>query len=286
MPNFGPIALSRPARREHIHSRDIRCRGFRREDGLWDIEATLEDTKTYSFANQDRGGIAAGEPIHRMHMRLTVSDELEVRGAEAATEAGPFDLCGAITPVFASLIGLRIGPGWRKAVLERMGGVKGCTHLTELLLGPLTTTAMQTMAGARAAPAGNRRRPPPADPRHVPRARPHQRGGPATLARMAREGIARAASPIQRRVVRSASSRDQHFGRRSGSRPLRYLARRVEQRNAGTCPLATIRTTLRVIRLAFAMSNVDRRIKADASLRWLLQTLEFHYNLRKLPSPF
>ena len=150
MPNSRPMALSRPERREHIHSRDIRCRGFRREDGLWDIEATLEDTKTYSFANRDRGGVAAGEPIHRMHLRLTVSDDLEVRGAETATEAGPFDLCGAIAPVFASLIGLRIGPGWRRAVLDRMGGIKGCTHLTELLLGPLTTTAMQTMAGARA----------------------------------------------------------------------------------------------------------------------------------------
>ena len=143
------MALSRPVRREHIHSRDIRCRGFRREDGLWDIEATLEDTKTYSFANRDRGGIAAGEPIHRMHLRLTVSDDLEVHAAEAATEAGPFDLCGAITPKFASLVGLRIGPGWRRAVLERMGGVNGCTHLTELLLGPLTATAMQTLAGAR-----------------------------------------------------------------------------------------------------------------------------------------
>ena len=149
------MALSRPARREHIHSRDIRCRGFRREDGLWDIEATLEDTKTYSFANRDRGGIAAGEPIHRMHLRLTVSDGLEVRAAEAVTEAGPFDLCGAITPKFASLIGLRIGPGWRKAVLERMGGVKGCTHLTELLLGPLTTTAMQRSPAP--APAVRRR---------------------------------------------------------------------------------------------------------------------------------
>jgi hypothetical protein len=30
-----------------------------------------------------------------------------------------------------------------------MGGVKGCTHLTELLLGPVTTTAMQSIAGAR-----------------------------------------------------------------------------------------------------------------------------------------
>lgn len=163
MPNSGFIALSRPARREHIHSRDIRCRGFRREDGLWDIEATLEDTKTYSFANQDRGGVAAGEPIHRMHLRLTLSDELEVHAAEAATEAGPFDLCGAITPVFASLVGLRIGPGWRRAVLERMAGAKGCTHLTELLLGPLTTTAMQTVTAARAGRSESTRdgRPPP-----------------------------------------------------------------------------------------------------------------------------
>ena len=74
------------------------------------------------------------------------------------------------TPVFASLVGLRIGPGWRKAVLERMGGVKGCTHLTKLLLGPLTTTAMQTMAGARARrqqPTGDGRPPPILDTCHA-----------------------------------------------------------------------------------------------------------------------
>lgn len=157
------MTLSRPTRREHIHSRDIRCRGYRREDGLWDVEATLEDTKTYSFANRDRGGIAAGEPIHRMLVRLTVDDELVVQAAEAWTAAGPFDLCGAITPVFDRLKGLRVGPGWRKAVLERMGGVQGCTHLTDLLLGPVTTTLMQTVAAARARrhEAASGRKPPP-----------------------------------------------------------------------------------------------------------------------------
>ena len=144
------MTLSRPVGRNHIHSRDIHCRGYHRDDGLWDIEASLEDTKTYSFANRDRGGIAAGEPIHRMQVRLTVDDDLVVCAAEAVTEAGPFGVCGAITPVFTSLAGLRIGPGWRKAVLARMSGVQGCTHLTELLLGPVTTTAMQTVAAARA----------------------------------------------------------------------------------------------------------------------------------------
>lgn len=143
------MPLSRPEPREHIHTREIRCRGYRRTDGLWDIEGVLEDTKTYSFDNHDRKGIVSGEPIHAMRLRLTVDDDLTIRVAEAATEAGPFSICGDIAPVFATLIGLRIGPGWRKAVLERMAGVRGCTHLTDLLLGPVTTTAFQTVAPAR-----------------------------------------------------------------------------------------------------------------------------------------
>jgi hypothetical protein len=143
------MGLSRAVAREHLHSRDIHCRGFRRTDGLWDIEGVLEDSKTYSFDNRDRGGIAAGEAVHRMAIRLTVDDDMRVHAAEAATEAGPFHICGDIAPRFAELVGLTIGPGWRRAVLARMAGVAGCTHLTELLLGPLTTTAMQTVFAAR-----------------------------------------------------------------------------------------------------------------------------------------
>ncbi|HRK96389.1 MAG TPA: DUF2889 domain-containing protein [Rhodospirillales bacterium] len=104
------MPLSRPAPREHIHSREIRCRGFRRADGMWDVEGVLEDTKTYSFANHDRDGIVSGEPIHRMHVRLTVDDALVVQAAEAFTEAAPFSLCGDIAPAFAGLVGLRVGP--------------------------------------------------------------------------------------------------------------------------------------------------------------------------------
>lgn len=136
--------------REHIHTREIRCRGFRRQDGLWDIEGVLEDTKTYSFDNHDRAGIVSGEPIHRMHLRLTVDDDMVVRAAEAFTEAGPFHICGDIAPAFAALVGLKIGPGWRRAVMQRMSGAHGCTHLTDLLLGPVSTAAFQTVAAARA----------------------------------------------------------------------------------------------------------------------------------------
>ncbi len=34
------------APREHLHTREIEWRGYRREDELWDIEGRLVDTKT------------------------------------------------------------------------------------------------------------------------------------------------------------------------------------------------------------------------------------------------
>ena len=48
------------------HTRTITCKGYRRKDGLWDIEAHMTDIKTFSFENRDRGGIQAGEPVHEM----------------------------------------------------------------------------------------------------------------------------------------------------------------------------------------------------------------------------
>jgi Protein of unknown function (DUF2889) len=97
-----------------------------------------------------------------MSIRLTLDNELTVIKAEAATAAGPFAICPAITPAFAKLEGLLIGPGWRRAVQARLGGVQGCSHLVELL-GPLATTAYQTIHAwqARHAPQVASDRPPP-----------------------------------------------------------------------------------------------------------------------------
>jgi hypothetical protein len=45
------------------------------------------------------------------------------------------------------LIGLRIAPGWRRQVRERIGSNQSCTHLMDLL-GQLTATAYQTLHAA------------------------------------------------------------------------------------------------------------------------------------------
>jgi hypothetical protein len=137
-----PLSPSVP--REHIHSRQIELRGYRREDGLWDIEGHLTDTKTYGFTNEFRGEVEPGTPIHDMWLRLTVDDTLTIRGVEAVTDASPYRICPEITSNFQRLVGLQIKPGFNGKVKQLLGGVEGCTHLVELV-GPLATTAFQTI---------------------------------------------------------------------------------------------------------------------------------------------
>ncbi len=153
------MPLSPPAARRHVHTRTIECRGYEREDGLWDIEGHLVDVKTYGFEKRDHVRVEAGEPVHEMWLRLTIDDDLEIHGAEAVTDHAPTSLCGAITANFSGLVGIRIGPGWRRKAHEVVGGVKGCTHLVELL-GPLATVAYQTLWPLKSMRAGKVDSPP------------------------------------------------------------------------------------------------------------------------------
>ena len=69
------MPLSPPAARKELHLRRVEVCGYQRDDGLWDIEGRLVDTKTYGFDNFDRGRIEAGDPIHEMRLRLTLDGE-------------------------------------------------------------------------------------------------------------------------------------------------------------------------------------------------------------------
>lgn len=145
------MPLSAPQPRKPIHTRDIQCIGYERDDGLWDIEAHLVDTK--AMAHKRRLGDSMrqpGQPVHDMWIRLTIDLDMKIHDAEAHTAEGPYPTCGDITPNFKRLIGVTIGPGWRLEVGQRLGRVQGCTHLVELLW-PLATTAFQATGRAREA---------------------------------------------------------------------------------------------------------------------------------------
>lgn len=129
--------------RKEIHSRRIVCRGYLRDDGLWDIEAELLDTKGNPFALHMRM-VPAGDPIHLMAIRLTVDDELSVKDVLIDQEHIPYPKCLDAAAPMRRLIGKRIGPGWRQAIQDSLGGNKGCAHLRDML-NAMAPVAYQTV---------------------------------------------------------------------------------------------------------------------------------------------
>lgn len=144
-----PTGLSAPVAREEVHNRRIAVNGFVREDGLYDIEADLTDHKTYPFPSDFRGDVTPDQPVHHMKVRITITPSLIITAAEAVTIAGPYRICPTANDVFEGLVGLQIGPGWRRKVAAAIGGRHGCTHITELM-GPIATIAYQTRFGEAA----------------------------------------------------------------------------------------------------------------------------------------
>ncbi|WP_432470923.1 DUF2889 domain-containing protein [Amphritea sp. HPY] len=138
------MAFSKPVRRMLQHRRTVDCCGYKRTDGLWDIEARMLDVKTETVELPERGEVAAGDPFHDLGLRITLDQQLLIHQVEAFIEHSPFSICPGITSAFRKLEGTRIGPGWSRQCKDLLGGTQGCTHLYELLQ-PVATTAIQTL---------------------------------------------------------------------------------------------------------------------------------------------
>ncbi|HTH80779.1 MAG TPA: DUF2889 domain-containing protein [Ramlibacter sp.] len=140
--------LSAAAPRAPLHTRQVVCTGWEREDGFFDIEGRMSDVRTRD-QDASRGATQrkAGEPIHLMSLRLTIDDSFTIVAAEACTHQAPFADCHEISGLYGRLAGLQIRAGFQRAVKERFGDALGCTHLTELL-GPMATAAFQSIGPA------------------------------------------------------------------------------------------------------------------------------------------
>jgi hypothetical protein len=129
--------------RRPLHLRRIHCEGFARDDGLFDIEGLLVDTKPVPLRLVNRE-VPAGEPIHRMRVVLTIDRTRTIVQAQAFTESSPYPDCGEIAAAYGRLVGLRIEPGFTRAVKRLFRGTLGCSHMTELL-PPMASTAFQVL---------------------------------------------------------------------------------------------------------------------------------------------
>ncbi len=121
-----------------------------RDDGLWDIDVHMVDTRSYDCAYDELhrdGLIRAGEAVHDMWLRFTIDLDFLIHDVQASSDHTPFGVCPRAAGEMLDLVGLRIGPGWMKQVQQRVGQEKSCTHLMDLL-GQLAATAYQTLHAA------------------------------------------------------------------------------------------------------------------------------------------
>lgn len=129
-----------------VHTRTIAMNGYRRDDGLFDIEGELKDAKHHPWPSWELGVQPPEQPVHHMRLRLTLDEGYLVRAVAAALPAIPFNECRGTLPPLDGLIGATVSRGWRKAVEAALGGPAGCTHVRELLMA-MGTVAYQTLAG-------------------------------------------------------------------------------------------------------------------------------------------
>ena len=142
------MPLSAPVPRKTSHIRRVTYQGYEREDGLWDMEAELHDSKAHDMPSFRHQGVRlAGDPIHHMWLRVTIDRKLVVHAIEAAMDAHPLQDCPQARPALQGMVGACMARGWRQAIAQHLGGVASCTHLRELLFN-MATAAFQTLPAA------------------------------------------------------------------------------------------------------------------------------------------
>ncbi len=145
--------------RKPLHNRSIQVHSFEREDGLWDVEAELIDSKAFSYFKRDGSEQKIGQAFHHMHLRITIDSTFTILDAVAAYDASPFgEPCTSIVGAYRDLIGMNLLKSFRQQVKERFSRTAGCTHMTELA-AVLPTAAVQTMSGQRRNAADPTKRP-------------------------------------------------------------------------------------------------------------------------------
>ncbi len=132
-----------------LHQRKIAITGFQLEDGQFLVEGLLQDIRGHDMPLEDRGGcLKAGDDLHHMKIELYLNHTMEILAINVMTVASPYRLCQQVVNSYQQLVGIKIGSGWRQQALKRIGGVAGCTHLSELLFS-MATVAFQTVWAVR-----------------------------------------------------------------------------------------------------------------------------------------
>ncbi len=119
---------------ERLTTRTISVESFSAEDDRVVIEGRLEDERrvdAYSIWNEPLGP----GPVHGMVVRFLVGGvPPRIIDVEVEVTRVPYDECRDAALSVKELMGLNLSYGFSREVRARLGGIKGCVHLTSLVL--------------------------------------------------------------------------------------------------------------------------------------------------------
>ncbi len=95
--------------RRLMHRRSVECLGYLRDDGLWEVEARLVDTKPYARQDRHRGLQQPDDPVHDIRLRLAVDDSFTIRETGTNMASTPYPSCLDVEGILQRLVGERIG---------------------------------------------------------------------------------------------------------------------------------------------------------------------------------
>jgi hypothetical protein len=115
-----------------VHTREISIRTSDLGDHNILVEGSLIDHRYRPRHNE-----VSEEPalVHHMVIQLKVKGPgMSIEQAEATMPHYPREECPEVIPWLRKLEGLEIAPGYSMKVKKIIGGVKGCAHLTSLVI--------------------------------------------------------------------------------------------------------------------------------------------------------
>jgi hypothetical protein len=128
-----------------VHTREILMQASDLGDHSILVEGSLID---HRFQPRQSEGSGKSGLVHHMVIRLKVKGPgMLIEQAEAAMPHHPREECPEVLPSLRNLEGLEIAPGFTMKVKKVIGGIKGCAHLTSLVIA-MGESAVQGYWGA------------------------------------------------------------------------------------------------------------------------------------------
>ncbi|SPD72306.1 conserved hypothetical protein [uncultured Desulfobacterium sp.] len=117
-----------------VHQRRLEFSTYALTDDRIIVEGLLKDDRFVPRYHLD-GNVSPPGKVHRICVRLLMGGwPLSILDAEAQMEVVPHEQCPSTEETVKKVVGLTITHGYGDKVIERIGGVKGCAHMVQLII--------------------------------------------------------------------------------------------------------------------------------------------------------